>query len=338
MAVQKARRLVERERVQLILGPLSGGEGMAIKNFADNIPNVTIIVAGAASEDITMRGVKPNVFRTAYTGAQVMFPFGEYAFNEMGIKKIAVFSPGYAFPFSQVGGFLSTFIRAGGEVGTKIWTTLGDTDFSSHIAQIPKDVDAVLVTLGGGDAINFLRQLKEYGLGDIKILGGSIFVDTVVLSQQGEDLVGVMAGSHFAQDLPFPEFKAFDEAFMERNGMPASLWAADYYIAAQVAIAALQAVDGNLEDQAAFRKALFDVKLDTPRGPFAFDSFGNVILNAYITQVTKVGDQYRNVVMHTFPNADQFGPFDPDWYQAQPSFDRNNPTVESLRNAVMRKK
>ena len=339
MAVQKARRLVEREGVQLIIGPLSGGEGMAIKDFAPKIPNVTIIVAGAASEDITMRGTHPNVFRTSYTGAQVMFPFGEYAFKEMGVKRLAVFSPGYAFPFSQVGGFLSTFIPAGGEVVAKIWTTLGTVDFSSHIAQIPKDVDGVLVTLGGSDAINFLRQLREYGLRDqVKILGGSIFVDPVVLSQSGEDLVGVMAGSHFAQDLPYKEFKEFDAAFTERSGMPSSLWAADYFIATQVAIAGLQAVNGNLEDQGAFRAALSKVKMDTPRGPFSFDEFRNVVLTAYITQVTKVGDEYRNVVLHSFPNADQFGPFDPDWYQAQPPFDRDNPTAAALKNAKMRKK
>jgi branched-chain amino acid transport system substrate-binding protein len=339
MAVQKARRLVEREKVQLIIGPLSGGEGMAIKDYAARVPNVTIIVAGAASEDITMRGTHPNVFRTSYTGAQVMFPFGEYAFKEMGIKKLAVFSPGYAFPFSQVGGFLSTFIPAGGEVVARIWTTLGTTDFSSHIAQIPKDVDGVLVTLGGSDAINFMRQLREYGLRDqVKILGGSIFVDPVVLSQSGADLVGVMAGSHYAQDLPYKEFKEFDTAFTERSGMPSSLWAADYFIATQVAIAGLQAVKGNLENQDAFRAALSKVKMDTPRGPFSFDSFRNVVLTAYITQVTKVGDQYRNVVLHSFPNSDQFGPFDPDWYQAQPASDQTNPTAENLKKAKRRQK
>jgi len=340
MAVQKAKRLVEREKVQLILGPLSGGEGMAIKDYAKQIPNVTVIVAGAAAEDITMRGLQPNVFRTSYSGSQVMFPFGEYAFKEMGIKKLAVFSPDYAFTFSQVGGFLSTYIRAGGEVVARIWPPLGTTDFSSFIAQTPKDIDALLVTQGGSDGINFMKQLREFGLRDkVKILGGSIFVDPVVLSQVGDDLVGVMAGSHFAQDLPYKEFKEFDEAYRERSGgTPPSLWAADYFIATKVAIAGLQAVKGKLEDQKAFREALSKVKMDTPRGPFAFDEFRNVVLTAYITEVTKVGKEFRNVVKHSFPNSDQFGPFDPDWYQTQPAFDRTNPSVETLKNAKMRKK
>lgn len=338
MAIQKTQRLVERENVQLILGPLSGGEGMAMKEFGDKIPNVTVIVAGAAAEDITMRGIKDNVFRTSYSGAQVMFPFGKFAYEKMGMKRIATIASDYAFPHSQVGGFLSTYLLAGGEVPARIWVPFGaPVDFSSYIAQIPRDIDGLLVVLGGTDAINFVKQFKEFGLlGKIQILGGSIFVDPVVLSQVGADLVGVRAGSHYAQELPYPEFKAFDQAFLERSRLPSSLWAADYFVATQAAIAALNAVNGKIEDQKAFREALRKVKLDTPRGPFEIDKFHNVVQNVYITEVKKIGDQFRNVVIETFPKQDQFGPFDPDWYQAQPPFGRTTPTLETLKKAVLR--
>ncbi|TVQ39475.1 MAG: hypothetical protein EA384_06375 [Spirochaetaceae bacterium] len=338
MAIQKTQRLVEREGVQLIIGPLSGGEGMAMKEFADRIPNVTVVVAGAASEDITMRGIKPNVFRTSYSGAQVMFPFGEYAYNELGMRQVAVIASDYAFPHSQVGGFLSTFLLAGGEVPARIWVPFGGpVDFSSYIAQIPRDIDGLFVGLGGTDAINFVQQFKEFGLlGQIPILGGSIFVDPVVLSQVGEDLIGVKAGSHYAQELPYPEFRAFEEAFFARNQMPTSLWAADYFVATQAVIAALEEVGGRIEDQAGFREALRNVELDTPRGPFRFDEFQNVVLTARITEVRKIGDQYRNIVIKNVPDQDQFGPFDPDWYQAQPPFGRDTPTLPMLRQAVFR--
>ena len=49
LCIQKTSRLVEREGVDIILGPLSGGEATALKDYAPNIPNTTIIVAGAAS-------------------------------------------------------------------------------------------------------------------------------------------------------------------------------------------------------------------------------------------------------------------------------------------------
>lgn len=335
LCIQKTQRLVEREGVQLILGPLSGGEGMAIKGFSDRIPDTTVVVAGAASEDITMRGVKDNVFRTAYSGAQVMFKFGEYAYDDLGYRKVVTLGEDYDFPFSQIGGFIETFVAKGGEIPKRLWVNVGTSDFSSVISQIPQDADAILVCLGGTDGINFIKQFNEFGLNDkIDILGGSIFVDTSILqSDAGHLLEGVYSGSHYAQVLPFPEFKAFDEGFNERFGRPSSLFAADYYIGAKVAIEALMQIDGNIEDQEAFREELLKVNIATPRGPFWFDEYHNVVENVYINQVKMIDGVLRNDVVKTYESQDQFGPFDPEWYQSQPSFDRNNPTIETIKGA-----
>jgi len=338
LAVQKTQRLVEREKVQLILGPLSGGSGLAVKEFGPRVPDVTIIVAGSASEDITMRGVYPNVFRSSYSGAQVMFDLGRYAYEELGLRRIATLGEDYAFPHTQIGGFIAAFLLAGGEVAERFWVPMGTTDFSSIFPRIPRDIDAMVVTLGGTDAINFLQQFDEYGLRDeITIIAGSTTVDATILETAGHLVEGVLSGSHYAQELPYPEFKRFNEAFAERVGRSSSLFAADYYIAAQIAIEALNAIGGNIEDQDAFREALSNVKIDTPRGPFEFDAYNNVVLTAYINQVQFVDGEYKNVVIKSFPGVTQFGPFDPDWYESQPPFDRTNPTVESIKNAILAK-
>ena len=335
LCIQKTSRLVEREGVDIILGPLSGGEATALKDYAPNIPNTTIIVAGAASEDVTMRGVPDNIFRTAYTGAQTMFAFGDFVYDELGYKKIVTLAEEYDFPFSQVGGFLLNYIRAGGECLNRLWVNVGTTDFSSVIAQIPSDAEAIYVALGGSDAINFINQFHDYGL-DLPILGGSITVDTTILaSDAGYLLEGVYAGSHYAQVLPYEEFETFDTNFLDRFGRASSLFAADYYIGSLVAIKSLEAVNADLSDLQAYWQAILDVKFDSPRGPFSFDEYHNVVEDVYITQVQKVDDELRNVVYKTYENQTQFGPYDPDWYQSQPSFDRENPTLESIQNAVL---
>jgi len=337
LCIQKTSRLVEREKVDLILGPLSGGEATALKGYADRIPDTTIVVAGAASEDVTMRGVPDNIFRTAYTGAQTMFAFGDYAYDVLGYRKVVTIAEDYDFPFSQVGGFMLNFVRKGGEVVDRLWVNVGTTDYSSIIAQIPEDIDAVYVALGGTDAINFIKQFNNFGLGGkIDILGGSITVDTSIISTEaGKYLEGVYSGSHYAQVLPYPEFEKFDRDFSERFGRPSSLFAADYYIGAKVAIAALEAVNGKIEDQTAYRDALLKVEMNTPRGPFRFDEYHNVVENVYINQVQNVNGELRNVVIETYENQTQFGPYDPEWYQSQPSFDRTNPTKESIMGAVL---
>lgn len=335
LCIQKVSRLVEREGVDIILGPLSGGEAVALKDYAPNIPDTTIIVAGAASEDVTMRGVPDNIFRTAYTGAQTMFAFGDYAYDVLGYKKIVTLAEDYDFPFSQVGGFMMNYVRKGGEVLDRLWVNVGTTDYSSIIAQIPKDADAIYVALGGSDAVNFINQFHDYGM-DLPILGGSITIDTTVLtSEAGRLLEGVYAGSHYAQVLPYPEFTQFDTGFSERFGRPSSLFAADYYIGAQVAIKSLEAVDGDLSDAAAYRQAILDVAFDSPRGPFRFDEYHNVIENVYITQVQEIDGELRNVVAETYEDQTQFGPYDPDWYQSQPSFDREHPTLDSIMSAQL---
>ena len=339
LCIQKTSRLVEREGVDLILGPLSGGEATALKGYADRIPDTTIIVAGAASEDVTMRGVPDNIFRTAYTGAQTMFAFGDYAYDVLGYRKVVTLAEDYDFPFSQVGGFMLNFVRKGGEVSDRLWVNVGTQDYSSIIAQIPQDADAIYVALGGTDAINFIKQFNDFGYGDkIDILGGSITVDTSIISTEaGAFLEGVYSGSHYAQVLPYPEFEKFDSDYNERFGRPSSLFAADYYIGAKVAIAAMEAVGGNVEDQAAYRAALLKVEMDTPRGPFKFDEYHNVIEHVYINQVQNVDGVLRNVVVETYEDQTQFGPYDPEWYQSQPSFDRTNPTVDSIMSAKMAK-
>lgn len=337
IALDALERLVTRDGVQLVLGPLSSGAGMAVKESADNYPNTTIIVAGAAAEDITMRGLKDNIFRTTYTGSQVMFPFGRFAYEELGYERVVTLAEDYSFPFSQISGFAAGFIAAGGEIPNRIWVPLGTSNYTSIMPQLAAaNADAIFVALGGTDAINFLNQADNFGLLDrIEILGGTITVDPTVLQTAGALVEGVYTGSHFSQALTHDEFIEFDQAFRAAtNNRVPSLFAGDYYIAAEVALAALEAVDGNIEDQAAFRAALKDVEMMTARGPFKFDDYNQVVLTTYITQVREVDGEYQNVVVYEYPDSTQFGPFDPEWYEAQPAPDRVNPTREAILNAV----
>src|SRR5207253_236468 len=79
----------------------------------------------------------------------------------------------------------------------KAWVPLGGKDYSSVIARIPKDVDALVVVLGGADAVNFLNQYEQAG-GDKPLIGGSITVSQDILNYRGkrrDSLVGTIAGT-----------------------------------------------------------------------------------------------------------------------------------------------
>src|ERR1700683_289054 len=159
-AVRAVRKLVEQDGVKVIVGPLSGDEGLAVKDYAKTKPDVTIVNGTSAAQDTTLRDPAPNFFRFSTDGAQWMAGLGDYAYNVKGYKRVATVAEDYSFPYTQVFGFMAGFCKAGGHVPKKFWVPIGNKDFSSVIAAIPDNVDAIYVALGGADGVNFLAQYQ----------------------------------------------------------------------------------------------------------------------------------------------------------------------------------
>ena len=113
-AVRAARKLVEQDGVKVLVGPLSGDEGIAVKDYAKTQPDVTFINGTSAAQDTTLRDPAPNFFRFSTDGAQWMAGLGTYAFNDKGYKKVATVAEDYSFPYTQVFGFMAEFCKAGG--------------------------------------------------------------------------------------------------------------------------------------------------------------------------------------------------------------------------------
>src|SRR3546814_9300376 len=78
---------------------------------------------------------------------------------------LPILAEDYSFPYTQAFGFLEPFCRLGGKapLDARFWVPIGNKDFSSVIAALPDDVDAIYVALGGADAVNFLTQYERAG-------------------------------------------------------------------------------------------------------------------------------------------------------------------------------
>jgi len=292
-AVKAARKLVEQGGVQILIGPLSGSEGIAVKDYAKTQPNVTFINGSSAAQDTTLFNPAPNFFRFSTDGVQWMAGLGDYVYNEKHYKKVAVVAEDYSFPYSQVEGFMLPFCKAGGHVPAKFWVPIGNKDFSSVISALPDDVDAIYVALGGADAINFLTQYQQSG-GSAPIIGGSITVDQTVLGSKGsirKAVIGTAAAGPTADAWDDPRWQAFTAAYKKAfpDGFPApSLFAHAYYINTKAAILALQKVNGDLSDGGAkFREALSNLTFDTPTGPVKLDHNRNAIADIFVTEVVE---------------------------------------------------
>jgi branched-chain amino acid transport system substrate-binding protein len=310
-AVNETRKLVEQDKVQIMVGPLSGSEGIAVKDYSKTQPGVTFINGSSGAQATTLVNPSPNFFRFNTEGAQWMVGLGDHAFSK-GYKRMALISEDYSFPYSQVQGFMAGYCKAGGRIVDKIWVPLGNKDYASAIAKIPKDVDALLVVLGGSDAVNFLTQYEQSG-GDKPMIGGSITVDQTVLNFKGkrrESLLGTSSAGPLADSIDTPEWKKFvaDYKANFKDGFPSpSLFGLMYYINMKAALDALDAVNGDLSGgQAKYRSALQNLKLQTPVGEYTLDENRNAIGPTFVTEVAKGADgSFFNKVVKVTPKVNQ---------------------------------
>jgi len=324
VAVEATRRLVEQNKVDAAVGPLSGDEGIAIKNYAKEHLDVTFLNGSSAAQNTTLRDPAPNFFRYTTDGAQWMAGLGRYAANELGFKKVVTVGEDYSFPYDQVGGFMTEFCAAGGQVPRKIWVPLGTKDYASYIAQIPKDVDAVYVALGGTDALNFTKQFDEFMGGDIPLVGGSITVDGAIIKGLGDRVEGTVSAGPVAV-LDIPEYKAYAAALKKHfpDAGPPGLFDLGYYVNMKSLLQGLDQAGGDVSGQdQKLRAALQALEWNTPVGPVKLDQNRQAIANNYLFKVTN--GQSR--LLDTIENVNQTLGVDREEYISQPPFDRNNPS------------
>jgi branched-chain amino acid transport system substrate-binding protein len=314
VAVNATRKLVEQDKVDIMVGPLSGGEGIAVKDYSKTQPNITFINGSSGAQAATLVSPSTNFFRFNTEGAQWMVGLGKAAMDK-GYKRVMVIAEDYAFPYSQVQGFMAEYCRLGGKVPEKAWVPLGAKDYSSVIAKIPKDVDALLVILGGADAVNFLTQYENAG-GDKPMLGGSITVSQDVLNYKGkrrESLIGTLSAGPIADSFDGADWKAFVANYkasypVSAGGFPSpSLFAYVYYQNMKAALDGLDAVKGDLSGgQAKYREALSKMVLKTPTGDVKLDANRQAIGTTFVTEVVKDAQgNLFNKVNRKVDNVDQ---------------------------------
>lgn len=295
-ALRAARKLVEQDKVQLIIGPVSGSEGIAMRDYSKTVPGVTFLNGSSGALETTYVTPSPSFFRFNTEGSQWMSGLGEYVFKEKGFKKVAVVAEDYSFPYTQVFGFALGYCSAGGQITARQWVPLGTKDFGSIIASLPDDVDAVYLGLGGGDAVNFLNQYSQTG-GKAKFIGGSIMVDQTVLSSKGAAkrlLIGTPSAGPQADGWDNAKWKdwikAYQDAFpADKRFAAPSLFATNYYNAFNALAQAMTAVNGDLSDgHAKLRAALASTVLNAPNGTIKLDSNRQAVAANFITEVAEL--------------------------------------------------
>src|SRR5213594_4077502 len=187
----KTQELVERDNVDLILGPLAAFELLAITDYAAQAKMP--ILSLAAAEDMTQRRPNPYFVRASATSAQSMHPLADYAAKELRFKRVVTISEDFAFRHEQMGGFHRVFEDAGGRVVRKLWPPLVTPDYTPYLAQL-SGVDAVVQGFAGSNPLKFMKQYKDQGL-NLPVLSGSVGCDDALLKSFGDEAIGVISCS-----------------------------------------------------------------------------------------------------------------------------------------------
>ena len=309
-AVDAVKHLLEKDRVDFVIGPLSGDEGLAVRDYARAHPERVYLNGCSGAQDLTLRNHAANFFNFSPHAVQNMAGLGTYAYETLGYRRMVTLGEDYSYPHSLVGGFMIEFCRAGGIIVKRSWVPVGKRDFREFFASIPQDIDAMLVCLTGQDAVEFIRGYAESGL-NIPLVGGASILEPAVLTMSGslvDFLVGTPSSSPVSEDNPDPHWQAFVSEYKRKSPQGASspsFPTYGYYLNAKAALLALEQIGGEFsKNQDNFKAALRTMEFDSPTGPIRLDHNRQVIVNIFVSVLDRRADgTYYNRLVQTIPNV-----------------------------------
>lgn len=285
VAVTKARKLVERDRVDVIFGPLLSHVVAAVQDYIGQKGVPQIVVVSQPPENAKY----PTTLVAGWHAVQIGRVFGQYAYRKLGHRKLLIVSSNYVFGRRVSDGFREGFIDSGGSIVKEVYPPLGNPDFAPFLAGLPQ-ADAVFSFFPGGDAIRYVKQRKEMGLSEsLPLLGIISTVDGILLPAQGDAALGSLAITHYVEDLDIPGNRRFVAAYAREYGEnPLGYYPAKGYTIVQTLEEALKRTGGRTSPAERLLTALRQVDFESPQGRYRFDPVKPYpIMDFYIVKVVK---------------------------------------------------
>jgi branched-chain amino acid transport system substrate-binding protein len=286
VAVSKAQGLVERDKVDFVVGPIFSNILAAIlKPVTDS--GTILISPNAGTSSFAGKDCNPNLFVTSYQNDQIHEVEGKYA-QDNGLKRVFLIAPNYQAGKDSMNGFKHSFK---GEVVDEVYVPLGQLDYSAELAKISAaSPDAIFAFLPGGMGVNFVKQFRQAGLADkIKFLS-AFTVDESTLPAQQDAAIGFFGGSNWAPNLDNPQNKAFVAAYEKEYGAVPATYAFQAYDTALLIDSALKQTKGDTTNKDALRAALMKADFTSLRGAFKFNTNHYPIQDFYHVKVVKRPD------------------------------------------------
>jgi len=216
-AVEKARKLIDRDKVNFLLGNINSALSLAIAQVS-NEKGVFHVVPGGHTDAVTGKTCHWNVFRVCNTTRMETNAVSKTLFDKYG-KKWYFITPDYAFGHTLQLGFEASLKEFGGtELGADL-TPLGTTDFSSYLIKAQAADPEVIVFLhAGDDMINALKQAVQFGLDKRFHIAGAQQELEVLEGLPPEARIGTWVFEWYWNQPGVPHVAEFVDAIKKKTG------------------------------------------------------------------------------------------------------------------------
>lgn len=299
-AVTKVKGLLERDKVDFVVGPIFSNILQAIHRPVTE-SKVFLISPNAGPSTFAGKDCNPFFYVTSYQNDQVHAILGKVA-QDRGYKRMYLMVPNYQAGKDSVAGFKLDYK---GEIVEESYMPLNTLDFQLELSKIAaQKPDALFTFMPGGLGVNLVKQYRQAGLADTIPVLSAFTVDESTLPAQQDAAVGMFGGANWAPNLDNPQNKKFVAAYEAAyKGVPGT-YAFQAYDAALLIDSAVKAVKGDLSNKDAVGAALKKADFTSLRGAFKFNTNGYPIQDFYLTKVAKRPDGkfQTEIVQKVFEN------------------------------------
>src|SRR5688572_12550059 len=282
--VENAQRLVQRDKVDVLIGTVHSGVQMGIQRVARD-SGVLNLIPNAGVHAATRALCAPNVFRTSFTNSQPTLALGKPMVDK-GHKRAVWITWKYAAGDEAFEGFKESYTKAGGTILKELVLPFPNVEFQALLTEIASiKPDAVACFFAGGGAAKFIRDYAAAGLKNSIPLYGSGFLTEGVLDAAGPAADGIITTMHYSDSLDTPRNKQFRTAYATRFKMQPDVYAVQGYDTGQLLVQGAAAVRGDLNNKPALYKAMESATIDSPRGKWTMSKAHNPVQDIYLRVV-----------------------------------------------------
>jgi branched-chain amino acid transport system substrate-binding protein len=204
----------------------------------------------------------------------------------------------YAAGDEQVAAFRQGFEEGGGKVLRDLNVPFPNVEFQSTLTEVAAaKPEAVFAFFAGSGAVKFVQDFAGAGLNKSIALYGSGFLTDGTLEAQGKSAQGLFTTLHYGDGLNTPRDKAFRLSYVKGFKMQPDVYAVQGYDAAQMFAAGVNAVNGDVKQKDALRKAIRAARIDSPRGSFVLSKAGNPVQDFYLREVVGLENKVVGVAV-----------------------------------------